>query len=104
MTRLRPRKRDGRCYELAWKYQSDDDRFAEWTLVHGEVAMLINGSTRMLHAWLTNEGKVYDPVLDRLFNEAAYTQLVAAKSFAWYSRREAAKMVLEHDHFGPWCD
>ena len=34
----RPRKRLGRCYELAYNYLHKDDRFVRWRLVHGEIA------------------------------------------------------------------
>jgi hypothetical protein len=66
--------RTGRCYELAYRgcCQGND-----WTVIHGET-IGPRGIGRMGHAWLENNGWVYDPVLDRTMRSDAYALLVGA--------------------------
>lgn len=93
----RPRRRHGRCYELAYRFQSDDPA---WLLVHGTVR--INGS-HSGHAWLERDGSVYDVVLDITARRAEYVTRFAAVTLAAYSRKEAAEHALATRHFGPWA-
>jgi len=63
-----------------------------------------NGS-RAGHAWiLAPDGRVYDPVLDRWFTEAAYRDFVAAVPERQYTLEQAAAalLLLAADHYGPW--
>jgi hypothetical protein len=55
------RKRQGRCYELAWKMVAYDVRFSEWSLVHGEIVSPIGNGQLMGHAWLVLNERIYDP-------------------------------------------
>jgi hypothetical protein len=66
------RKRKGRCYyELAFKVTLDEPDADGFTLVHGRVRGTAGGSTG--HAWIIlDDGRVYDPVLDRYFDPAVY--------------------------------
>ena len=99
--KLKPRYRQGRCYELAWKYQSRDDRFAEWTLVHGEI--ISPGDGKLIpHAWLKHRDKIYDPVHDETFDAEVYLAKYMAKPIASYSREAATKAAVDNGHFGPW--
>jgi hypothetical protein len=106
--RLRPRKRAGRCYELAYRYLMMDERFSErssdtdWLLVHGEV----NGpdGTRIGHAWLEREGEIYDPVGDEFLPKVQYRMRFAVKNIRKYSRLEVAEAVLACNHLGPWVE
>jgi hypothetical protein len=98
----RPRKRQGRCYELAWKHQSDDERFSDWTLVHGEVRGPEGAPTG--HAWLESPGGewTYCPVIDKTLARVLYRRTYAARRSSTWTRKEAAQMALTHGHFGPW--
>ncbi len=65
--RLRVRRRQGRCYELAFKGLL---AAPEWTLVHGTVsnrsaAADQSNAERIEHAWLERDGQVYCPVHSR---------------------------------------
>jgi hypothetical protein len=103
MGRLRPRYRQGRCYELAFKFQSRDDRFVGWKLVHGEIVRPGDGKS-MGHAWLESAGKIYDPVFDKTYEIESYMTKFQAKAIASYSQSEAIEtaMKFERPHFGPW--
>lgn len=94
----RLRKRAGRCYELAYRGCCQAN---EWTVVHGETIGPL-GVGRMGHAWLENNGWVYDPVLDRTmpFDEYVWrVEAVVLKRFtAWEMYNQAAKC----GHYGPW--
>ena len=63
---VRARRREGRCYELAWRAQYSEAA-AGFLLVHGK-CNAENGS-RIGHAWLLdpNTSRLYDPVLDYLY-------------------------------------
>lgn len=89
------RNRAGRCYELAWRYLTEDAAAANWTLVHG----LINGAG---HAWLERESETFDPVLNQMFATADYER--RARAIYKCSKQEAATMALHYGHFGPWHD
>lgn len=90
--------RTGRCYELAYRGCSQGN---DWTVIHGET-IGPRGFGRMGHAWLENNGWVYDPVLDRTMRSDAYVLLVGTvvyKRFTvWEMHNEAAKS----GHYGPW--
>src|SRR5258705_13542348 len=83
--RLRPRNRLKRCYELSPRYLFHDERFngGKWSLVQGEVTSSVSGYPYG-HAWLvSDDGRVYDPVYDKIF--------------AWedYEVRYTARRVVE---------
>jgi len=88
---VRARKREGRCYELAFKgiLQAGAERFL---LVHG--TGLGREGQRIGHAWL----------LDRWLDAAEYAELVEAVESRRYTAREAAHAALAEDHSGPWAD
>jgi len=91
----RIRHRRGRCYELAYKGAT---QAPEWLLVHGYFDLGLH----LGHAWLLHEGKIFCPTLDRLFDESDYYEKHDAVPLAFYSVRQAAKLLIEHKHYGPW--
>lgn len=97
--RLLPRDREGRCYELAWKYQANDHRFVSWDLVHGEI---VEDGLVLGHAWLVFGQQVYDPILDQEFSAADYLAKFKAKPIRRYARVDALRIGPQHLHFGPW--
>lgn len=105
VSKMRPRKREGRGFELSGRYQMDDPT---WTLVHGTIrARVIDkgcASVRFSHAWLKRDGWVYDSVLDKSYEEARYVALYTAREVATYDHAAAAEMVLAESHWGPWTE
>lgn len=96
------RRRAGRCYELSWKYQMDDERFAGWSLVQGEIVFPIGNGQSMGHAWLQHDGVIYDPVPDLTLPAADYIAKYKANAITSYSPEEAALIGARSGHFGPW--
>jgi hypothetical protein len=94
----RLRKRDGRCYELAWNGCMQGE---EWKLIHGEVNGPI-GIARMGHAWLEFDGWAYDPVLDKVMRANVYAYIHKAMVHKKYSKVQAANKAIETGHHGPW--
>jgi hypothetical protein len=92
----RVRVREGRCYELAFRALLDVDR---WSLVHASV---LGAAGTIGHAWLVRDGVVYDPVLDAEMPEVDYARRFRVAGPRIYSVVEAARMVLETGHYGPW--
>jgi hypothetical protein len=97
VSKLRPRSRRGRCFELSGRYQLDDP---SWALVHGTIRTPTWG--RFPHAWLKRDGWVYDSVLNRSYKVATYTRLFDARVWATYAVRDAAKVVVAAGHWGPF--
>jgi hypothetical protein len=100
--KLRPQGREGRCYELAFRYLRSDERYEKgWDLVHGEIDSA-DGLTR--HAWLIRQdgGMIYDPVLGEEFATAAYRLRFNAAEKRRYTGGEAARCFVKFGHYGPW--
>jgi hypothetical protein len=73
----------------------------EWVLVHG-VANGPPGTGTIGHAWLEHGAVVYDPVLDRSFPVIEYQHQFGAMGHARYTAEEAAYLLVQHGHYGPW--
>lgn len=93
----RIRNRRGRCYELAYEGAM---RAPQWLLVHGYFDCQ---GVRLGHAWLLHEGKIFCPTLDRVFDEAAYYAEHQTVPLVTYTLHQAANLVIEHKHYGPWA-
>jgi hypothetical protein len=109
MARYRPRKRFKRCYELTWEFLArEDDRFIGWRIVHGMVDLgaFANDAkasgVSIDHAWLESDDQVYDTTLDRTFAKDDYYRQYGACSLVIYTAAEAARLVLDEGHYGPW--
>ncbi len=99
------RKRAGRCYELAWKSFRKMDDPGDWCLVHGEInALPEDDRYRIGHAWLESESEVFDAVLDELIPRPDYYRSHQPAKLQRFALVEAAKTLLQHDHYGPWTD
>lgn len=104
---VRARRRQGRCYELAWK-ALNSEAAAGFLLVHGKCNDR-NGS-RIGHAWLLDpkSPRLYDPVLDRWFTEGAYRDRFGAVAERQYTLEQAANAAIRANqprmHYGPWHD
>jgi hypothetical protein len=80
----------------------NDDRFADWSLVHGEIVSPIGNGQPMGHAWLQHDGVTYDPVPDLMLPAADYIAKYKAAAITSYSPEEAALVGARSGHFGPW--
>jgi hypothetical protein len=99
-----PRKREGRCYELALRVMLNPEA-ETWTLVHGSVVSLsYDPPSRIGHAWIElPDGRIYDPASDRY--EAAEKWQAHAIIDQRYSRVEACRIfTVTGCHCGPWTD
>jgi hypothetical protein len=102
--RLNPKNREGRCYELAWRYLIEDERYCHgWKLVQGEVQRRTD-RFRFGHAWLISDDdtRVYDPCLDQQLAASDYISIFNASANLKCTPRQAAELILTHGHFGPW--
>jgi hypothetical protein len=125
-------KATGNCYENAARYILDEDRESDLTLVHcivtgtgGDVegveyghAFLILETTREIsyQESPTKEIKEWDmPTqvaidVTRDIDEpmvlplGLYCGIGKVRNEIHYTREDVRKMVLEHEHFGPWDD
>lgn len=95
-SKYRPRKRQGRCYELAFKFLMDDPT---WTLVHGRVD---SSGAVIGHAWLERDGWVFDPVLNRTLLWDDFATRHRAARLASFNGPDAARRALASGHSGPW--
>lgn len=90
----------GRCYELAGRYVSGHPKAV---LVHGK---LINpfgkGHKEIEHAWVEEDGEVFDPVMDKIWPEKVYYDLFKVTVYKKYSFQEVLKMIDANEHWGPW--
>jgi hypothetical protein len=101
--KLRPRFRQGRCYELAWRFLVHDSRFvSSWDLVHGEITSPIGDGEPIGHAWLISQKRVYDPVSDSEWICSDYLAKYGAKPHERYSRTNAMEIGAKLGHYGPW--
>lgn len=97
-TRLRPRKRDRRCYELTWKYhwKLNELGYSNWRTVHGELYCIVlevnpNKEEFMRHGWLTSGKVVYDPVLDRVFDAGDFKEMYDPNNCMTYTVKQFEK-------------
>ena len=93
--------RIGKCYELAGRYVIDHP---DAVLVHGT----FNGIRFVKidfdndHAWVEENGEVFDPVMDCRFPKEEYFELFQTTIQAKYNHDEVCRLTLETKHWGPW--
>jgi hypothetical protein len=93
--------RIGQCYQLAGGYVIDHPNAI---LVHGT----FNGVrfTRIYfdnnHAWVEENGEVFDPVMDCRFPKEDYYELFHATIQAKYTHDEVCHLTLQTEHWGTW--
>jgi hypothetical protein len=99
----RVRRRQGRCLELAWKVIAWESGGKRWFLIHGGIAQHPLSENIIGHAWIElDDGRVYDPVLDKFMTKDAYMIHRRAVIERCYSLDEALRLVVEARHYGPW--
>ncbi len=92
----------GRCYELSYQFVLSNPA---WTLVHGFIEDKLFGTgNRIDHAWCVKEGKYYDPVIQKEFNEEVAKVIFNSEPVKQYPFEQAIEMALQHETYGPWHD
>jgi hypothetical protein len=98
-SRIRPRGRRGRRFELSGRYLFDD---RTWTLVHGVVRS--SDVDSVAHAWLRRDGWVYDAVEDKSYRADEYAAKYARRELAAFSAVAAAKMAIDTKNWDPLAE
>jgi hypothetical protein len=98
----RARKREGRCFELAWRSLAELEEPTPWLLVHGSVRTAASSLERIAHAWLETETEVFDPIKNRFFDKADWYAFHNASVVASYDRQAAFAASAPQGHYGPW--
>ena|ERR1039458_1250582 len=97
------RKRQGRCYELALRVMLHEPSAERLTLVHGRISQIKNDDYLIDHAWIElNDGRIYDPVLDKHTPQDEYVRTRGAVIERQYPRAEAIRVAVKTGHYGPW--
>jgi hypothetical protein len=102
--KLRYRRRQKRCYELAFKTLldlNDAGKADGVTLVHGTVASPHDGFP-IAHAWLEGGDESYDAVDHVTIPVAQYVAERGAVAERRYAVKEAAQIMCAENHWRPW--
>jgi uncharacterized membrane protein (UPF0127 family) len=87
----------GTCYADAWRFLI---KHGEGELVHGTV---YSGNRRIGHAWVqTNPDFIWEPQTSRYFTNLGFRSDFAPIEESRYSPEQAAVMLAQARHFGPW--
>src|ERR1035437_3222303 len=99
----RLRKRHGRCYELALRVMLHEPGAERFTLIHGRISQIKNDDYLINHAWINlNDGRIYDPVLDKYIPAVEYLATRCAVIERQYTHEEAMSISVKAGHYGPW--
>lgn len=90
------KQRLGKCYQLAGRYIMDNKNSI---LVHG--TLHFQGKT-LEHAWIEENGTVFDLVLDKHFPNFIYYRLFQAEKLKKYNHKQAMGNILKTKIFGVW--
>jgi len=93
------KSREGRCYELAFKYMQWHNKY---TLIHASVFSYVFGC-RMAHALVElDDDIIYEPVADVYFNKQKLYARFKVREFKRYTMHEAIELAIATGHYGPW--
>lgn len=93
----------GDCYGKAARRLLNRKNAEGWHLVHGFA--FVGGMIPGAHAWLRlPDGRVWDPTENGYGSEQEYAANWHATPFREYTQQEAAQLMAEHGHYGPWYD
>jgi hypothetical protein len=96
----------GNCYEESAQMVLGPGPFTEWTLVHGRPTLTRPPYIEYGHAWLESpDGQV-------VYNASTRQEIPKVIFYAvgriepsdchTYSSQDVRKMIIEHEHWGPW--
>ncbi|MNM49990.1 hypothetical protein D3C81_610110 [compost metagenome] len=91
-------ERLGQCYVLSYQYATSNPNSE---LIHGNITNKFDGKT-IDHAWVEENGEVYDPVLDWRIMKEVYYGLYDAQVEKRYTFQEALNEGIESGTYGPW--
>jgi len=97
----------GRCYEIAFRFVSDNEG---WALIHGtlDIADALGRDDEKYrhykHAWAEKGCYVYDPSHNYFYLKKEFERDFNAKPIKSYSLREARSTMINagKTHYGPW--
>ena len=96
----------GRCYELSGRYITDGmfiPNRENAILVHGKLVNPFGvGYAELDHAWIETGEEVFDPVMDKTIPKEVFYALFKPTIYKRYTREETRRMILKHEHWGPW--
>ena len=94
----------GNCYEVNGRWMIGKNGYK---LVHG-VAMNQKDGKSMGHCWIEKDDLVYDYSNDKeliihkeIYYEIGQIQFDGHKLYK-YNYKDMGKMILKHEHWGPW--
>ncbi len=96
----------GRCFSNAWRWACNfGSRYASLRIVHGYPRNVVGGDFNG-HAWLEWRGWAFDPTTnEKLRPQVYYSRYsIDPQHCRRYTVKEAAALLLETKHFGPWHD
>jgi hypothetical protein len=88
--------RVGRCYEISGQLVLDNPA---WGLIHTSI---FTGTDRIGHAYLLQDGVIYDPVNDLFYNEEKLNKILLPENTRVYTSIQAAKLMSKYGHWGTW--
>jgi hypothetical protein len=98
----------GRCFQLAGRRASFGVAFQRPSdpnpiLVHGTIQGM--GLSPLAHAWVEHsDGTVHEPTTDQTYPKEMFNAIFNPVEEKRYDRDELNKMMLKHQHWGPWHD
>lgn len=101
-----------RCYELAAKafYLRDIEERWDRDAHLPDPRLLVHGSwhgpgatERIDHAWVElSDGRVWEPITAGIYTRSTFYNYTRAQSRIVYTEDRAKRLMLQHEHFGPW--
>lgn len=107
----------GHCYMLAMQAFTGWDEFTSYAPNRAEVqtslpapSLLVHGFWKhpaedkgINHAWVVLEdGRMWEPITGLICDRVLFTAFSDAKMEATYTGTQARRMMLRHQHYGPW--
>lgn len=101
-------ERLGRCYELAMKalygiHPIPDSLPEPLALVHGIWSSPQTRDKPIEHAWvILTDQSVWEPITRSIYDSDMFYAYTEAQSDHIYNTVKAKRLMLRHQHFGPW--
>ena len=94
-------KGPGNCFEDNLMTLLCDERFRDWSLVHG-IAIRISDGLPFSHAWLERDGWVFDASHQKMVPSAIFYEVGKVSVTVKHDLDEARVSLDLHEHCGPW--
>jgi hypothetical protein len=97
----RPRRTQGRCFELAYRFFLAIEMPDGFSLIHGTVVSILR--ERLAHAWAELPGnRVFDGVAQGVYQRDSYYTMLSAIAERRYTRTEFLNGAIQARSYGPW--